>query len=74
MTFHKLLRIVGTPTEGRYIGPFTVALSAAKGLSRWAVRCFAAAQHDNMDTLPSPAGDHEGHPYGSSGLLPLFMA
>src|SRR6266516_3982571 len=21
-----------------------------------------------------PSGDHEGHPYGSSGLLPLFMA
>jgi hypothetical protein len=27
----------------------------------------------NGDTLPSPAGDHEGHPYGLSGLLPLFM-
>ena len=23
---------------------------------------------------PIPAGDHEGRPYGSSGLLPLFMA
>jgi hypothetical protein len=23
--------------------------------------------------LPSQAGDREGHPYGPSGLLPLFM-
>ena len=23
---------------------------------------------------PIPAGDHEGRPYGSSGLLALFMA
>jgi hypothetical protein len=23
---------------------------------------------------PIPAGDHEGRPYGSSGLLPVFMA
>jgi hypothetical protein len=26
----------------------------AKGLSRWASRCFAAAQHDRADLLPSP--------------------
>ncbi len=23
---------------------------------------------------PIPTGEHEGHPYGSSGLRPLFMA
>jgi hypothetical protein len=23
---------------------------------------------------PSPAGDHEDHPYGSPGLVPVFMA
>ena len=27
----------------------------------------------NRVALPSPAGDHEGHPYGAPGLLPLFM-
>ena len=28
----------------------------------------------NRATLLTPAGDYEGHPYGSSGLRPLFMA
>jgi len=28
----------------------------------------------NRDALPSLAGDHEDHPYGSPGLVPVFMA
>ena len=31
-------------------GPSLVTLSEAKGLSRWALRCFAAAQHDKAVT------------------------
>jgi hypothetical protein len=27
-----------------------VALSRSEGLSRWATRCFAAAQHDSVGT------------------------
>src|SRR6266702_3561849 len=27
----------------------------------------------NRARPPSPAGDREGHPYGLSGLLPIFM-
>ena len=35
---------------------------------------FVSLTAGKRAALPSPAGDHEGHPYGSSGLLPLFMA
>ncbi len=31
------------------------------------------AHRKEQGHLPSPAGDHQGRPYGSSGLLPLFM-
>ena len=35
---------------------------------------FVSLTAGKRAALPSPAGDHEGHPYESSGLLPLFMA
>ena len=34
---------------------------------------FISLTASNRATLPSP-GDHEGHPYGSSGLVLVFMA
>jgi 3-methyladenine DNA glycosylase/8-oxoguanine DNA glycosylase len=51
MLFHFFIGIAGNPpradnavsknkTDGE-IGPSTVTLSEAKGLSRWAARCFA---------------------------------
>src|SRR5216683_2338753 len=50
MEMNKIIWILGIPTEGRSIGTDTVTLSpslplrvnSAKGLSRWAARCFAA--------------------------------
>ena len=35
---------------------------------------FVSLTARNVAPLPSPAGDHEDHPYGPSGLRPLFMA
>ncbi len=40
----------------------------------WGVLHVHFAHSKLQATLPSPAGDHQGRPYGSSGLLPLFMA
>jgi len=48
--------------------PHSVTLSAAKGLSRWVARCFAAAQHDKMVT---PAASHGCHPERSEGPVAL---
>jgi len=36
----------------RILLPTRVTLSAAKGLSRWPLRCFASAQHDRVNLLP----------------------
>ena len=33
---------------------------------------FVSLTAGKRAALPSPAGDHEGHPYESSGLLPDF--
>ena len=41
------------------------------GLGVEMLRCD---QHDNRATFASPAGDHKDHSYGSSGILPVFMA
>jgi hypothetical protein len=35
---------------------------------------FISLTSRNRATLPSLAGDHEGRPYGLSGLVPVFMA
>jgi hypothetical protein len=43
------------------------------GVRGWGVLPVDRAHSKEWATLPSPAGDHEGHPYGLSGLLPLFM-
>src|SRR5713101_4345104 len=67
---------INTTDDG--IGPSTVILSpfaslrvnSAKGLSRWASRCFAAAQHDRMFT---PAASHGRHPERSEGSVALGL-
>ena len=40
----------------------------------WGVLPVHFAHSKEHGPLPSPAGDREGHPYGSSGLRPMFMA
>jgi hypothetical protein len=49
------------------IGSSTVTLSEAKGLSRWAARCFAAAQHDGIDMHTA----FSCHPERSEGSVAL---
>ena len=54
------------------------ALSAVIGINRRCLRViglpFISFAARNRASLPTPAGDHEDHPYGSYGLLPVFMA
>jgi hypothetical protein len=40
----------------------------------WGVLPVHLAHSKEHGHVPIPAGDHQGRPYGSSGLLPLFMA
>ncbi len=40
----------------------------------WGVLPVDLVTASNRATLPSPAGDHQGLPYGPSGLRPVFMA
>jgi hypothetical protein len=40
----------------------------------WGVLPIHLAHSKEQGHAPIPAGDHEGRPYGSSGLRPLFMA
>ena len=40
----------------------------------WGVLPVHLAHIKEHGHAPIPAGDHEGRPYGSSGLLPIFMA
>ena len=40
----------------------------------WGVLPIHRAHSKEQGHAPIPAGDHEGRPYGSSGLLPVFMA
>src|SRR5713101_3823805 len=53
--------------------PHSVTLSAAKDLSRWASRCFAAAQHDkkgpSIGINPSSHNPTSGRPQGSHPLI-----
>jgi hypothetical protein len=53
------------------VDTYWTAFMIARG---WGVLPVHLTHSKEQATLPSPAGDHEDHPYGSSGLLSLFMA
>jgi len=41
---------------------------------RWGVLPIHLAHSKEQGHAPIPADDHEGRPYGSSGILPVCMA
>ncbi len=41
---------------------------------RWGVLPIHLAYSKEQGHAPIPADDHEGRPYGSSGILPVCMA